>query len=85
MSKEYSLPLDKSLKVLHISMTDLVGHGMLPMTLGGPGWDDEMVLSPPLPLEDATKVVGSDTGHDATSVFDVSIESDPLSLPVSKP
>ena len=71
-------------------MTDLVGHRVLPMSLGGPGWDDEMVLSPPLPLVGATKVVGSDRGmlvaeDDATSVFDVSIESDPLSLPVSKP
>lgn len=72
-------------------MTDLVGHSMFPMSLERPEWDNDVVLSPPLPLEDATEVVGSDRGmlvavdDDATSVLDVSVEADSQSLPVSKP
>ena len=50
-----------------------------------------MVLSPPLPLEDAAEVVGSDRGmlvavdDDTTTVLDVSVEADSQSLSVSKP
>ena len=59
---------------------------MFPMSLGRPGWDNEMVLLSPveLPLEDATvsEVVGSDRGmlvavDDDSTLFDVSPESDP--------